>query len=642
MKKSCNDTKCPDDKICNPDTIRCVLLSGVIGKSILKSLETARAARDALRSKRESKRSRKTPRVKRDKPTCSKKNQKLVNGNCECVNKLQIFNDLTKNCVSHTGIIGKSILAGTNCPKGEVYNKVSKKCEPKGSVGKSKVCASPKLPGIVVSPSATLKYVDFKPSTRSCITNSITKLAPYQAMTVDYFTKSVDTLLVVFETGMGKTLTAVAAAECHLRKHPNDKVIIITLKSLVGTFQKEFEKYGNVHEEDYEVYTYDTILIKEKKGEAISGKNALVIFDEVHTLRNYYSQKFYACMNIVKKSNKVLLLTATPYVNGVCDFIPIINLLNKKYVIAPNHKESSEHDPEVPILYAQPKYSITGCTLANSQPLKMHLAIEMIKGLLTNKVSYAQKTTGVGTDYPTVHVHDEMIRMDKAFEEKFKEAIATDSDIFAAPDAFANGYRRAVNSLGPGYFSKKLDRAISIIKKDTSKYAKNLIFSNWIEYGVDTIKHSLETAGISYGLITGSTSTKDRQSIVAKFNHLGGMNTLIISGAGSTGLDLKGVQNIIVLDPVWNNAILDQIKGRGVRYKSHEHLPPAYRNVNIYLLKLVERSFIDSGDDGGSTSGDYLLYKIIESKTKSEKVISDMLKEVSVIHKFAGYLNHYE
>jgi superfamily II DNA or RNA helicase len=623
--RNCNDIKCPINKICNPESIRCVLRSGRIGKKLLTA----------------SKRSKKSQ--SRKSSTCKPK-QKLVNGNCECISPLQILNKYTKNCVARNGVIGKKILNGTHCPKDQIYSLDKKQCvnkpDSRSLLGASH--SSPKLPDIAVSPSKSWEKIKFKPSTRPCITDSLTKLAPYQALTVDYFMSSTDSLLAVFDTGMGKTLTALAIAECYIRKNPTSKIVIITQKSLLGTFKKEFAKYGPVHEDKYEVYTYDRVLLGEKKGEPLSGRNALVIIDEVHTLRNYLSHKFFACMNMVRKAAKVLLLTATPIVNNICDFIPIINLLNKKYIIGPYCRNSEKcNDPSIPILYAKPKYFIRGCAKRIDLQITNQLAFETIKGLLNGKVSYAQKSTGHGTHYPAVQIHDELIGMNPSFEEQFKFAVSDTSNIFAAPEKFANGYRRAVNTLGSEYFSEKLDRVIEIIRRDKSKYAKNVIFSNWIEYGVETIKTLLDNEGIEYGVITGDTSAKERQAAVSDFNKPDGITTLIISGAGSTGLDLKGVQNIIVLDPVWNNALLEQIKGRGVRYKSHEHLPPALRTVNIYLLKLVEKAFINGKTDR-CFSGDYLLYNTINIKAKAEKVVSEMLKEVSILHRFAGFLDYYE
>ena len=96
--------------------------------------------------------------------------------------------------------------------------------------------------------------------------------------------------------------------------------------------------------------------------------------------------------------------------------------------------------------------------------------------------------------------------------------------------------------------------------------------------------------GVKYGVISGET--KDRSQVVKDFND-GIIKVLVITQAGSTGIDLKGVQNVIVLDPVWNPATLDQIIGRAVRNKSHTHLPKEKQKVKIHILLYVEKNFID-------------------------------------------------
>ena len=55
--------------------------------------------------------------------------------------------------------------------------------------------------------------------------------------------------------------------------------------------------------------------------------------------------------------------------------------------------------------------------------------------------------------------------------------------------------------------------------------------------------------------------------------------------AGGEGLDLKRVRYVVVMDPPWNDAGLQQITGRAIRYKSHVGLPAAEQKVVI--LKMV-------------------------------------------------------
>ena len=65
---------------------------------------------------------------------------------------------------------------------------------------------------------------------------------------------------------------------------------------------------------------------------------------------------------------------------------------------------------------------------------------------------------------------------------------------------------------------------------------------------------------------------------------------LFISKAGGEGLDLKGVRHVIIMEPAWNQATEEQVIGRAIRYKSHEHLDAKDRVVNVYHLYHIRPS----------------------------------------------------
>ena len=66
------------------------------------------------------------------------------------------------------------------------------------------------------------------------------------------------------------------------------------------------------------------------------------------------------------------------------------------------------------------------------------------------------------------------------------------------------------------------------------------------------------------------------------------IKVLFISKAGSEGLDLKNTSNIIIMESGWNENSMEQIIGRGVRYKSHESLPKSKRAVTVYRLYAIK------------------------------------------------------
>ena len=83
------------------------------------------------------------------------------------------------------------------------------------------------------------------------------------------------------------------------------------------------------------------------------------------------------------------------------------------------------------------------------------------------------------------------------------------------------------------------------------------------------------------------------------------------------------MRNLIVLEPVWNDAGLRQVIGRVARYQSHTHLPKKDRVVKIWKLVLVSKKH---------PSGDVLLYEIIKRKSKEQLKIARILRKCD-IHK---------
>jgi hypothetical protein len=79
---------------------------------------------------------------------------------------------------------------------------------------------------------------------------------------------------------------------------------------------------------------------------------------------------------------------------------------------------------------------------------------------------------------------------------------------------------------------------------------------------------------------------------------------IMITVSGAEGLDLKEIRYIHILEPHWQNSLLDQIIGRGVRNGSHLTLPEKDRTVEafIYMATLTPAlvrkiSYIDVRND---------------------------------------------
>ena len=89
------------------------------------------------------------------------------------------------------------------------------------------------------------------------------------------------------------------------------------------------------------------------------------------------------------------------------------------------------------------------------------------------------------------------------------------------------------------------------------------------------------------------------------------------------GIDLKEVRVVIVMDPVWDYSGILQIRGRAIRYKSHENLPSEERKVDIYYM-LLETGI------KSCLSGDTIVYNVVDRKKKHGEMVDKMLKNISI------------
>ncbi len=88
----------------------------------------------------------------------------------------------------------------------------------------------------------------------------------------------------------------------------------------------------------------------------------------------------------------------------------------------------------------------------------------------------------------------------------------------------------------------------------------------------------------TFGVLTGEIDPEQRMELISKFNiKNSGIDLLLLSGAVAEGIDLKRIRHVHIMEPFWNYARINQVKTRAIRYLSHEDLPEAQRNVQVYI-----------------------------------------------------------
>jgi superfamily II DNA or RNA helicase len=448
---------------------------------------------------------------------------------------------------------------------------------------------------------------DFKKWTRvntivsDCVTRSKLTLQDLQIKVVEYMEDN-DALIVVHGTGCGKTLTAITCTQCYLDKYPDKGVVFVGPASLVSNFKKEMKTYGVKNRKKYDFYSFDGFLNTYKTGNPISFKDKFLVIDEVHNMRNPESAKSIKLVRASFEADKRLLLTATPFVNSMKDFIPLINIVYGKFIVGTAKQ-------------------------GRDQILGKHIDLSNIttfRSLLRNKVDVVECKENPQY-YPTRIDHRVDIQMSDAYYKRYSDLV-NGEDLFGLkfknPRKFYHGYRRAVNKTGKDYYSSKIEASIPIFKT-----GKSIIFTNWYDFGINPIIEALNKYGVTFDIFSGDIPVINRQTIVNNFNN-DKFNVLILTRAGTEGLDLKGVRNVVVLDPTWNDSGLEQLVGRAIRYKSHWHLPKEQQNVNVYFMILTKPDIVDEED--AVESGDRILYNIVKKKKEEWVYLLNLMKSMSI------------
>lgn len=139
-------------------------------------------------------------------------------------------------------------------------------------------------------------------------------------------------------------------------------------------------------------------------------------------------------------------------------------------------------------------------------------------------------------------------------------------------------------------FAEILVEVLNIIqmsKKNPNK-GKIVIYSENVNgAGIKFFEEILTMFRIDTLMYTGEVSDNEREENRKKFNdtenNLLGEKypVLLVSSAGSTGISLKCVRYLFILEPGLNELVTYQVKGRVRRAHSHDALPPEKRNVII-------------------------------------------------------------
>lgn len=417
----------------------------------------------------------------------------------------------------------------------------------------------------------------------------VTPLQPHQRRLLDKL-KASGGALALHGVGSGKTLEYIAAQD--ELGVPADFVVPAPLQQNLA---KEYVKHTAGKPDDVRVRSY------EKAVRGGLNTDGLVVFDEAHRGRNAGT----GASKLLREARKApyrLLGTGTAVYNQPWDLAAPLNaaagapvvpddpgLFKEKFVgkeaIKPGfwNRVRGMKPVEVPVL-------------KNRQAL-----IDAAKGYVDVHKG------GVGPDFPRrvdeefdVPMSEKQHQMYRFHEgpmpwylrAKIRSGLPMSKQESQELNAFQGALRQTSNTPRP-YVEGMSDDEENENTPKIQMMVKNLlasrqkdpnfrgvVYSNYLSGGLNPYSRALQAAKVPHNLFTGETAAKDRDRIVNEYND-GKSPVLLISGAGSEGLDLKGTKMVQLMEPHWNRSRLEQAVGRGVRYKSHAHLPENEREVRV-------------------------------------------------------------
>lgn len=466
-------------------------------------------------------------------------------------------------------------------------------------------------------------------------------LRPHQVRVFEKL-KASGGVVAAHQMGSGKTLTSIGAGV-----HSGLPMDVVVPAPLVPNFQKEVRNHVE-GELPHRVRSYERAARDATDGDWLRS-NHLVVFDEAHRLRNAGTKRTQLLAHPARNAKMRLLLTGSPIYNNVSDLAPLVNIAAGKSVLPEDPTEFRRrfvHEEQV-------RPGFLG-RMMGVQP-GIRRAVKNREELVRAMAGRIDMHTGDTEHFPAVQHENIEVPMSPGQHRvyqyhmgkvpfhirwKIKRGLPPSKQESKSLNAFMGGVRQTSLSPRP-YISGMTDeqeaadtpkiqeaarRLVTHMKSDPN--FRGVVYSNYLGSGLHPYSRALHAAGVPHTVFTGQVSPKDRGRLVQDFNE-GRTPVMLVSSAGTEGLDLKGTKLIQALEPHFNEEKIKQLVGRGARYRSHSHLPEAERSVKFerYVTAMPQRGRLARAIFGQPRSAEQYIFDRAQEKDRLSEQFQRVLRE---------------
>ncbi len=450
-------------------------------------------------------------------------------------------------------------------------------------------------------------------------------LLPYQMDGVA-FAVGAGRAILADDMGLGKTIQAVGVAEMLAREANIKKVLIVCPASLKSQWRNEIHKFcgrdvqlvsggakirGDQYQSDcfftvcnYEQVLRDILFIERAKWD-------LIILDEGQRIKNWETKT----SNVIKclKSPFALVLSGTPLENRLDDLYSVVQFIDDRR-LGPGFRFFNQHR------VVDEKGHVLG--YKNLATLRENLKSLLLRRTRDSvKLELPPRTVEIIRIPPTdeqLALHTTNMRVVAGIVRK---AFISEMDLLRLRQALLMCRMAADSSYlctkqNPS-FSTKLDYLAELFDRLFEEVGRKVVlFSEWTTM-LDLIQPLLKKRKLPFVRLDGSVPQKQRQAIVHEFQTNPECKAIIMSNAGSQGLNLQAANTVINVDLPWNPAVLEQRIGRA-------HRMGQTQPVQVYVL-VTERTLEENLLGTLSAKKDLALAALdVDSETDEVDVASGM------------------